>query len=235
MTHKQSLCLEKLKWGGEMPNTRRWLLFWGFIIIALILIPFLLFGAQIETWTDDFTSAHHRQAWIALVLGSLLALDILIPTPSSLVGTAAGFMLGFIEGTLVSWAGMTISCIIGYWVGVKFGRAAAQRLVGNSELERLEDLSQRFGDWVVIISRPVPMLAEASVLFAGISDMPRYRFLLLSTLSNLGISAVYAATGAFSATVNSFLLAFGAAVLLPALAMFLARKRNKPQRKKEGQ
>ncbi len=214
-----------------MSIAHRWLLFWTFIIIALILAPFLLFGAQIEAWTEDFQSVSGHQVWVTLVLGSLLALDVLAPTPSSLVSTTAGFMLGFIKGTLVSWAGMNISCIIGFWIGAKFGRAAAQRLVGNSELERLENMSQRFGDWVVIISRPVPMLAEASVLFAGIGDMPLYRFLLLSTLSNLGISAVYAATGAFSATANSFLLAFGASVLLPALAMFLARKRNKPQQR----
>lgn len=211
-----------------MQSKHRWVLFWAFVVIALILTPFVLFGAQVEAWTEDFVSAYHRRAWIALVLGLLLALDILAPTPSSLVSTAAGFLLGFVQGTLVSWAGMTISCLIGFWIGAKFGRAAAQRLVGKGELERLEDLNRRFGDWVVIISRPVPMLAEASVLLAGTSNMPRYRFLFLSSLSNLGISAVYAATGAFSATVNSFLLAFGAAVLLPALAMFLARKRSKP-------
>jgi uncharacterized membrane protein YdjX (TVP38/TMEM64 family) len=187
----------------------------------------LLVGAQIEAWTDNFIeSASSHQSWVAVVLGTLLAVDILVPTPSSLVSTAAGFTLGFIKGTLVSWAGMTISCIIGFWIGARFGRAAAQRLVGNSELERLEDMSQRFGDWIIIISRPVPMLAEASVLFAGTSQMSLYRFLLLSTLSNLGISVAYAVTGAFSATINSFLLAFGASMLLPAAAMLLTRKNH---------
>jgi uncharacterized membrane protein YdjX (TVP38/TMEM64 family) len=67
------------------------------------------------------------------------------------------------------------------------------------------------------------MLAEASVLFAGISGMPLAQYLLLSTLSNLGISAAYAAVGALSATVNSFLLAFAGSILLPLVAMLLVR------------
>ena len=66
-------------------------------------------------------------------------------------------------------------------------------------------MRHRFGEWVIVVSRPIPVLAEASVLFAGLSGMPASRFLLLSTLSNLGISAVYAAVGAFSASTNSFL------------------------------
>jgi uncharacterized membrane protein YdjX (TVP38/TMEM64 family) len=227
MFHKHARNSKKINldtWGKTMQSTHRWLLF-GAFIFALILVPFLLVGAQIEAWTDDFIeSASSHQSWVAIVLGTSLALDILIPTPSSLVSTAAGFILGLVKGTLVSWAGMTISCIIGFWLGARFGRPVAQRLVGNSELENLEDMSRRFGDWVIIVSRPIPMLAEASVLVAGTSRMPLYRFLLLSTLSNLGISAAYAAVGAFSATANSFLLAFTGSILIPAITMMVMRK-----------
>ncbi len=206
----------------------RWLLL-GALVLALILIPFFLFGEQIESWTNDFVhSAAARPGWVALVLGLLLAVDILLPIPSSFVSTTTGFMLGFVGGTLTSLAGMTISCTAGFWLALKIGRPLTDRLVGNDELQRLENLQRRIGDWVIIVSRPVPVLAEASVLFAGTSRMPFYRFLLLATLSNLGISAGYAAVGAFSATVDSFLLAFGGAILLPALAMFVMRK-NQPK------
>ena len=73
------------------------------------------------------------------------------------------------------------------------------------------------------------ILAEAAVLFAGMGKMPFTRFILLSTLANLGVSAAYAAIGAFAAGVNSFLLAFAGAMLLPLLAYciqwFAHRKR----------
>jgi uncharacterized membrane protein YdjX (TVP38/TMEM64 family) len=207
-------------------STYRWVLL-STGVLAIILVPFFLFGEQIETWTESFLeSASDQSTWVALVLGSLLATDILVPVPSSLTSTAAGFFLGLAGGTATSLAGMTVSCVVGYWLGARFGRPVANRLVGEQELARLEKLSQRFGDWVIVVTRPVPVLAEASALFAGISGMPMRQFLLLSTLSNLGISAVYAAVGAFSATVNSFLFAFGGSILVPLVAMILTKGRQ---------
>ena len=207
-------------------STYRWVLL-STGVLAIILVPFFLFGEQIETWTESFLeSASNQSTWVALVLGSLLATDILVPVPSSLTSTAAGFFLGLAGGTATSLAGMTVSCVVGYWLGARFGRPVANRLVGEQELARLEKLSQRFGDWVIVVTRPVPVLAEASALFAGISGMPMHQFLLLSTLSNLGISAVYAAVGAFSATVNSFLFAFGGSILVPLVAMILTKSRQ---------
>ncbi|HNT74481.1 MAG TPA: VTT domain-containing protein [Anaerolineae bacterium] len=194
-------------------------------IFALILIPFVLFGEHIEVWTENFiaTSAQHTPQ-IALGLGLLLGGDILLPVPSSLASTAAGFVLGFVRGMLTSWAGMTVSCLLGYWLSAKLGRPLAVRLVGERDLERLAALQKRFGDWVILAARPVPMLAEASVMFAGISHVAFGRFMLLTALSNLGISAVYAAVGAFSSNVNSFLLAFFGAILAPAAAMWLMNR-----------
>jgi uncharacterized membrane protein YdjX (TVP38/TMEM64 family) len=141
------------------------------------------------------------------------------------VSTAAGFLLGFMGGTAASLAGMTASCIAGFWLGAKFGRPVAARMVGNADMHRLEAISRDFGDWVVVIARPVPVLAEASVLFAGISRMRTYRFLTLSTLSNLGVSAAYSAVGAFSASINSFLFAVAGSILLPLAALFAMRRR----------
>lgn len=204
----------------------RWLSLWA-IVLTIILVPFFLFGSQIERWAQTFIDSASKQPLpVATVLGSLLAMDILAPVPSSAVSTAAGFLLGFVRGLLASSAGMIVSCILGYWLAEKFGRPFASRLVGKRELDRLEEMSRRFGNWAVVISRPVPVLAEASVIFAGLSQMPLHRFLLLSTLSNLGISAVYAAVGALSANVPSFLLAFAGAIALPLMAMLAMRKRT---------
>ena len=71
--------------------------------------------------------------------------------------------------------------------------------------------------------RPVPVLAEASVIFAGLVRAPFARFLAMTALSNLGIAVGYAAFGAFSMRVDSFLIAFLGALMIPGLAMLLAR------------
>ncbi len=77
----------------------------------------------------------------------------------------------------------------------------------------------------MVAAQPIPVLAEASVLFAGMSRMPLNRFIMLSTLSNLAISAVYAGIGAMSATVNSFLPAMAGSILVPWLVMMVFKRR----------
>lgn len=209
-----------------MSTTLRWVAL-TVAILALILIPFMFFGEQVDAWTARFVaSAQNQPGLVVVVLGGMLASDILLPIPSSLVSTACGFLLGLVPGLLTSFVGMSISCGLGYVLGEHFGRPFALRVVGEPELQRLEQLSRRLGDWAIIVARPVPVLAEASVMFAALGRVPLKRFLLLSGLANLGISLVYAIVGAFSATADSFLLAFGGAILLPGLAMLLLRERQ---------
>ncbi len=206
-----------------MPRALRWTLLVG-AVLALVLLPFLLFGERMEAWTADFLrTGAERPAAVAAVIVLLMAGDLFLPVPSSLVGTAAGYFLGFPGGTLASMAGMTAGSLLAYALGKGSGHTLARRFVGEREMERLERLWDRFGDWALVVARPLPVLAEASAVFAGIGRMPLPRFLLLTTLSNLGISAVYAAVGRFSAGADSFLLAFVGAVLLPGGALLLMR------------
>ncbi|MEN6553870.1 MAG: VTT domain-containing protein, partial [Methanobacterium sp.] len=122
--------------------------------------------------------------------------------------------------------GMTISCLIGYWIGAKFGRPAALRFVDTKEISGFESLQKKYGDWIIIISRSVPLLAETSVLFAGIGRMKISRFIFMITISNLSISMVYAAVGAYSAHINSFLLAFAAAIIFPGVMIVILKNKK---------
>ena len=206
-------------------ETARWCLL-ATLILALILIPFALFGGPIEGWITRFleTAREHRLLSV-VVLGGLLAGDVVLPTPSSLISTACGLLLGVTLGTLTSLLGMSISCALGYALG-RFGRATLRdHLLSASDLERLERLYQRTGDWLVVVTRPVPVLAEAAVIVAGMGRMSFARFLFLTTLSNLGISLVYALVGAFSANAGVFFWSFAGAILLPLAALLLMKRR----------
>lgn len=207
-------------------------------ILAFILVPFFLFGTEIEEWTKEFlVVSKNRPAPVAAVLGGLLASDIALPVPSSIVSTACGLFFGFNIGTLVSLLGMTVSCLIGFSLAIFAGRPLVLRLMGELEMHRLEELSKRFGNWIIVICRPVPVLAEASVLFVGLGHMSALRFIILSTLSNLGVSAVYAAIGAYSANMNSFFLAVAGSVLVPGVAMMFMKRRagSQEHRAKSGE
>jgi 3-dehydroquinate synthase len=71
--------------------------------------------------------------------------------------------------------------------------------------------------------RPVPVLAEASALFAGVARVPVAQYVTITTLANIGISALYCAAGARALHSSSFLLAFAASIGLPGLAMAISR------------
>ncbi|WP_424356230.1 TVP38/TMEM64 family protein [Methanobacterium sp. MBAC-LM] len=203
----------------------KWILL-TFIILTLLLIPFVLFGDSLDNWTNSFFQSESSKLIASLVIGFLLSIDIIAPVPSSILSTAGGYFLGFIGGTLISLVGMTISCLIGYWIGAKLGRAAALRFVDTKEISGFESLQKKYGDWIIIISRSIPLLAETSVLFAGIGRMKFNRFIFMVTISNLGISMVYAAVGAYSAHINSFLFAFAAAIIFPGVMIVILKNKK---------
>ncbi len=117
---------------------------------------------------------------------------------------------------------MTVSCVIGYLIG-RWARPVATKMLGPKEIDWLDGMNARWGRWVIVIARPVPVLAEASMLFAGMGRMNALMVFALTFLGNLGISAVYAAVGATAASVNSFLFAMAGAMLIPLVAMGMSR------------
>ena len=168
---------------------------------AAILLPFVVFGASLERWFEGFAAAGAgHPAATAAVLGGLLAGDIVLPTPSSLVSTACGRCLGFARGTLVSFGGMTVSAVLGYLLGASVAGFAERRLTAR-DLRTLRRLHGRWGVWMLAAVRPVPVLA-----------------------ANLAVSAVYAVIGALARGTGSTLAAFAGAALLSGLVMLGFRR-----------
>ena len=196
---------------------------WSILLVSvlmLVIVPFCIWGDQVDAWTETFLeTAHGRPGVAAGVLGGLLASDILFPIPSSIVSTACGLFLGVTLGALTSLVGMVISCGLGYWLGRICGRPVAVKLVGEKDLTNFEGFSKKYGLWALVLARPVPVLAEVSVLFAGVSRMSFGQFMLITALSNMGISVGYAAIGAYAADMNSFLIAFLAGICVPGVLM----------------
>ena len=201
----------------------RWAVLWV-ILITIVLLPFVLFGEQFEAFGKQITQSDTSRWLVAGAVFSLLALDVFLPVPSSIVSTGAGVLLGFAAGTTVVWSGMMAGSLLGYAVGSR-GAAAARKLVGEHGIARAADLVKRYGDLTIVLCRPVPVLAEASVVFAGLVRANYGRFLRLTVTSNLGIAAGYAAVGAYSRRLDtySFLIAFLGALLLPGIFILISR------------
>jgi uncharacterized membrane protein YdjX (TVP38/TMEM64 family) len=199
-----------------------WIVLAACLLIA-ILAPFFLFEESMNAWVERLTGPGARVGIVAVAVVSLLALDVLLPVPSSIVSTAAGAALGFLPGLAVSTAGMTLGSILGYVCGRRWALPRTRRMVGERDLEQVSARFQQGASWALAVMRPVPVLAEASALFAGVARVPVAQYVTITTLANIGISALYCAAGARALHSSSFLLAFAASIGLPGLAMAISR------------
>jgi uncharacterized membrane protein YdjX (TVP38/TMEM64 family) len=199
----------------------RWSVLVG-LMFAVIIIPFILFEKQFEALGAWLASGHASGWTSASIIAGLLALDVFLPVPSSVVSTVAGVLFGFWRGMAVIWVGMIFGCVIGYAFGAR-AAGAARKVVGADGLVKAGRVMERHGSWALVICRPIPVLAESSIVFAGLVRSPLAPFIWLTTLSNLGIAIAYAAVGAFSMKTESFLWTFVGALALPGIAMLLGR------------
>jgi uncharacterized membrane protein YdjX (TVP38/TMEM64 family) len=199
-----------------------------FIVIVLALlvpiVPFLLLGESLDRRVDAWLDPPPPAATVALVTVAVLAVDVFLPVPSSLVSTFAGAQLGIAAATAASWLGMMAGAIVAFGLARVCGRPLAARLSSAEELDEIDRLSRRAGTWLLIITRPLPILAEATVLFLGTSSMTWRQFLPPVTLSNLGIALVYAVLGRFAQSQGALAWALAASVALPLLATTTARR-----------
>ena len=206
-----------------MSVANRWL---GLVcgLLLFILIPFFLLEETIMHAFNRAIDVEFNKAWFAGLITVLLALDLVLPVPSSIASTTAGAALGFGAGTLTCWVGMSLGCVIGYWLGSQACTPTVQRLVGIKELEKAKRLGSRYGIMFLMVSRAVPILAEVSVITAGLMRVPPRLFFIVTGFSNLGISVVYAGIGAYAFELHSFLLAFAGAILVPGSVILLYRR-----------
>lgn len=201
----------------------RWVLFSVFLF-GFILIPFALFEGRMNALVQHSLQSGGSLSLITLAVIGFLTVDIALPIPSSFVLSTTGYMLGMAAGTAVCFVGMSVSSVIGYWLGRYAGAPLARRLIGQRGLRDFNTLVHRYGDATLVAFRAVPILAEATLLVAGLSHMKFARFLAIVSVGNLVVSAFYAWIGAVSADRSSFLFASVASILVPTIIVILTRR-----------
>jgi uncharacterized membrane protein YdjX (TVP38/TMEM64 family) len=176
-----------------------------FIIVVMI---FLIFGEGEDMVIQNLVQQGQRWRYISLSF-FMLAGDVILPVPSSLVMIANGKILGMAGGALLSFlAGMVSSCI-----GFLLGRFAGSRVSGffSEPEKRAGDLLfERFGAFAVIVSKCLPILSEVLSFVSGTTSMSMNRFLRYSIIGHAIISLMYAAVGAYAQEMgNSQLISAG--------------------------
>lgn len=154
------------------------------IIVALLIpiVPFVIIG---ELPGDKWLSANDESALsFGLTGAALLASDLLIPVPSSIIGSLLGARLGAIGGFAWTLLGLMTGNTAGYLIG----RLALYKFDARAPTEP--------AIIAVFLSRPVPVFAEAMTISAGAAGLPVGKFLLACLAGNLIYAAMLAASGA---------------------------------------
>ncbi|HEU0132143.1 MAG TPA: VTT domain-containing protein [Mycobacteriales bacterium] len=157
---------------------------------------------------------------------ALLTADVALPVPSSLVMVALGALYGAVPGAALSVAGGALMGLAGGLLGRR-GGPVLDRVAGRDR-DRVLRLVARWGVAAVVVTRPVPLLAESVVLVAGAARMPLWRLVLGAAAGTLPVAVVYALAGAYGRRADAG-AAFVALVLLALLALATGGRARSPR------
>jgi uncharacterized membrane protein YdjX (TVP38/TMEM64 family) len=122
----------------------------GAVIASKLLVENVL-GIQTDALIEAWMSRAGTGS--AIVMMSLLAADLFLPIPSSLIMVLSGAAFGVLWGSAFSLVGS----IGGEWLGFelvrKYGRRASSSIVGDEELDRLGRIFARHGAAVIVVTR----------------------------------------------------------------------------------
>ena len=183
--------------------------------------------AAVAAWFAD------AGAGSALLVVALLASDVFLPVPSSLVMVLSGAGFGVVKGALLALVGSVLGEWLGFELVRRYGRGMAARIVGNQDLDAFNRFFDRHGMLAVIVTRPLPVVMETMSVVAGLSGMGRTAFLMASIVGTAPIVVIYAYAGAVSREAGSLVPAAVILIALTGLAWLAYRVRFSPQVRRE--
>jgi uncharacterized membrane protein YdjX (TVP38/TMEM64 family) len=164
----------------------------------------------------------HAGPGAALAGVGLLIADVAIPVPSSIVMILHGALFGVATGAALSLVGGAGATALGFLIGRRGGRLLA-RLVTEKEKARADAVLRKWGALAVLITRPIPLLAETVSILAGASPMGWGRMLAAAVAGNLPAAVLYAITGATAKDLSSGFLMFGVVIGIAGVFWFAGK------------
>ncbi|MCH8309006.1 MAG: TVP38/TMEM64 family protein [Chloroflexi bacterium] len=198
------------------------------LIVAILIAAFLSAFLVVEQLhpallTDPNTVMKPGSIGAAFAGIGLLWLDVALPVPSSLIMIANGALFGIFLGSVLSLIGGTGAAVIAFYIGRR-GGPLLKRFVPAAEYDRANRFLDEWGVLAIIVTRPVPLLAETTAIMAGSSNMGLIRVFVASIAGLLPVSLLYAVAGATAASFGNAALSF-VFVLIIAAVFWMTRRR----------
>lgn len=195
----------------------------GGLILFFLTIFVIVESLNLPLLTDPSGWMETSTVGAALVGVVLLVSDIFLPVPSTFVMIANGALFGIVLGTVLSTVGSVGAALTGFFIGRR-SDSLFSKLVSGGERERANRLLRKWGAIAIIITRPIPLLAETTAIVAGTSTISWQSATLASFIGSLPPALVYAFTGATAANFNNAVLSFGLVLLVAGLFWLVSQK-----------
>lgn len=205
---------------------KKYLTFIGLLLLVFLILFLIIEPLNLPILTQPRYLMQTRSASAALSGIALLIVDIFLPIPSSLVMITNGAVFGVVLGTLLSLVGSLGAGLIGFFIGRRGGSLLA-RFVPPDQRLQANQLLKKWGVLAIIVTRPVPLLAETTVIVAGTSLMGWKNMALATVAGSLPAAFLYAFTGATAASLDNAWLAFGLVLLIAGLFWMLSDRLHK--------
>ncbi|HMV82932.1 MAG TPA: VTT domain-containing protein [Blastocatellia bacterium] len=194
----------------------------GAMLTFFLLLFLLVEWLQVPLLADPSRWLERGGVWTALLGVGLLIADVVLPVPSSLVMIAHGTLFGVAWGTLLSLIGSVGAALTGFALGRRGGKWL-ERIVPAEDRARIEQMLERWGALAIVVTRPVPLLAETTAVMAGASTMTWRRAALAALAGSLPAALLYALTGAVAAGFQNGALMFGLVILVSGVFWWFSR------------
>ena len=198
---------------------------------ALVVAGFALFGESFDarfTVEGSVIWLSSQGKWAAVAAIGLLASDVLLPVPATVVFTALGIVFGPWTGGFVGTLGFSLGGVIAYGVCWAFGEKAARWLLGERDFVQGHRLFSESGGWIVAMSRWLPVLPEVISCMAGLTRMPPAKFFVSVLCGSAPPAFAFAFLGHMGS--DQPVLALAISAIAAPLLWWLIGRRLRPSR-----
>ncbi len=201
---------------------KRYLLIVAALIVFFLILFLIVEALGVSLLTDPTPWMKHGGVLAAALGVGLLIADVFLPVPSSLVMVAHGSLFGVVVGTVLSLVGSVGAALLGFAVGRRGGKLL-KRVITPAEQSRANNMLERWGVLAIIVTRPIPMLAETVAIMSGASSLSWSTVALASFVGSLPPAVLYALTGAAVANFQVTSLMFVVVLLVAGLFWLTGR------------
>ena len=211
-----------------MRALRPWTLVAG-LAAALLVVFLAIEWAQVPLLVDPGPSLHTLSVTAALIGVGLLVGDAVLPVPSSLVMVALGATFGLAGGIALSVLGSMGGFALGYALGRRSQRTVT-KAVDAGDVERAGALVRRWGVLAIVVSRPLPLVAETVAISAGAFGVRPASAFAAALAGTVGPAAAFAYAGWRGASSADSAVVFALVAVASALCWAAGRRLTSPDR-----